>query len=264
VNPFRWIYPLRLREVAYCHLFGRSGAWPSGSSRGARRFSLALAPVALQELHPSDVSHRSIAWTGFDELQLSREIVRLGRKGGLLVDVGANVGYFTLLWASLGEANRVIAYEPAPRNIRMLLANVQTAGLRERIRLAPVALGRRRETVLFDPGPEQQTGWGGLRLAANARTYSVEARTLDETLGDGQQVAVLKIDAEGADAWVLEGAARLLEERRVAHVFCEINLSRMRKLGIDPEQPRRELEAHGYVVAPLARSPLTLHGWPPA
>jgi FkbM family methyltransferase len=261
MNLFDCIYPLRLRGAVFFRLLSRGHAWPKVDPTVG--FSLALAPVAIRTLHRTDISHRSIAWTGFDELDLSRCVARLARRGGILVDAGANVGYFTLLWASMSHANQVIAFEPSPRNFRMLESNVNAAGLGSRVRMCPVALGRKMESMLFDPGPEHQTGWGGLRLSAAERSFPVTVQTLDQIMEGVERITVLKIDTEGADAWVLEGAATLLREHRIEHVFCEINVSRMRKLSICQERPRQFLESYGYAVTPVGRSPFELHGFLP-
>lgn len=261
MNPFGCIYPLRLRGSVFFRLLGRSQAWPKVDPDDG--FTLALAPVAIRSLLRTDVSHRCIAWTGFDELELSRWLARLGRQGGFLVDVGANAGYFTLLWASVRDGNQVMAFEPSPRNFRMLESNVNAAGLSAQVQLSPVAVGRRRELMHFDPGPDHQTGWGGLRLSAASNFLPMVVQSLDDLMQGVERIAVLKIDTEGADAWVLEGAATLLRERRIEHVFCEINASRMKKLGIGRERPRQLLESHGYTVTTVGRSPLALHGFLP-
>jgi len=61
---------------------------------------------------------------------------------------------------------------------------------------------------------------------------------------------LLKVDAEGADGWVLMGAERLLRERRIAEVWFEQNKPRMRALGIEEAEPERFLQAAGYRPRP--------------
>jgi len=61
-------------------------------------------------------------------------------------------------------------------------------------------------------------------------------------------IDVLKVDTEGTDSWVLDGARRLLRSHCVRHVFFEQNLPRMTALGIQHDAPFRTLEAYGYKV----------------
>jgi FkbM family methyltransferase len=215
-------------------------------------YRLALAPTSLRTLLPTDVGHRQIAWMGFYELPLSRRIARLAReRGGLLVDVGANAGYFSCLWTSLRTDNKCVAFEASPRNQAMLRENVAAAGLSGWIEIQACALGRADGVLPFDLGPPDQTGWGGFSQSEGPNTVSVAVRRLDEVLTGGQQISVLKIDVEGADAWVLEGTEKLLRERRVDHVFFERNEHRMQTLGIGSEIANDVLSACGYQVTPL-------------
>lgn len=81
-----------------------------------------MAPsIAMHDLIVGDVISGQIALTGFYEYELSKKIVNLGKtsdRGGLLVDVGANLGYFSLLWLGADERNEAIAIEASPRNQR--------------------------------------------------------------------------------------------------------------------------------------------------
>lgn len=83
------------------------------------------------KLSPYYEGHGCIAFLGFYELPLTRRIVKLAQKGGLLVDVGANYGYFSLLWGSQKKGNRTIAFEASPRNHEAIEANVSDAGFKE-------------------------------------------------------------------------------------------------------------------------------------
>ena len=74
---------------------------------------------------------------------------------------------------------------------------------------------------------------------------------MDQLLPEKCQIEVLKIDTEGADSWVLRGAEGLLRARCVQHIFFELNLSRMKQLGIQPAEPIEFLDSVGYRATPL-------------
>jgi FkbM family methyltransferase len=204
------------------------------------------------KLLPTDEGHGCIATAGFYELPLTRTIARLGKEGGLMVDVGANYGYFGLLWAAQKAGNRVIAFEASPRNQQALRLNVERNGFNEAITLRGEAAGKEVGELRFHFGPEDQTGWGGLvPVDAIGGEVSVPVVTLDEELKDVSFIDVLKIDTEGADTWVLEGAAFLLRQKRIRHVFFEENRQRMAQLDIKQGTVTEILRDAGYAVKVL-------------
>ena len=116
------------------------------------------------KLVPGDLISDSIAFLGLYDLSLTRLLCRLAREGGHLVDVGANLGYFSLLWAEANACNTVTAFEASPRNQELLRHNVGQNGFSARIQVRAEAVGRGNGEMEFDLGPEDQTGWGGLVL----------------------------------------------------------------------------------------------------
>jgi FkbM family methyltransferase len=222
-----------------------------------------FAPASLPQLLPTDWGHRQIAWMGFYELELSRQIASLAQRGGVFVDVGANIGYFSCLWAALNVQNYVFAYEPAPRNLRMLQGNVAAQVGSGRIMVSDLAAGKEKGSFPFDSGPEEQTGWGGIAPRKSENSIDVEVERLDELLPTGLKIDVLKIDTEGADAWVLFGAKTLLKQKRIAHIFFENNPTRMVHLGIAPNTAEMFLKELGYRVNHLNsdRKNCDFHAW---
>lgn len=260
VSLLRFIHPLRLRQRLY--FFLRRLGWTPSCGGGPA--ALALAPVSLARLCASDFGHQQILGMGFCDLDLSLHIARLASEGGLMIDAGANVGYFSVLWAAANPQNTVIAFEPSPRNLAMLRANIEAAGLSDRVQIVPHALSRESGTLSFDPGPEDQTGWGGLTTTPSRDALQVAVRRLDEELDPTTHVKVLKIDCEGADPWVIEGAASLLRARRIEHVFFEINETRQKELGIAENRGIQILAGFGYDAKPLEHDPAVLHAAAPA
>jgi len=167
-----------------------------------------------------------------------------------MIEVGANIGYFSLLWASARKTNRCIAFEASPRIIGMLRSNVSRNGFEDRIDVVPMAAGAASERLAFDVGPTDQTGWGGFAAKADASTIDVEVIRVDDYVASNRPIALLKIDAEGADTWALEGCERLLAGRMVKEVWYEQNKPRMRALEIRMEAAQTYLRRLGYDVVP--------------
>lgn len=250
----------RLRSSLFHRIYlprSADGLW-SALFKGTE---LALVPSVKLNLVQGDFMHAEIAFTGIYEEALSRQIVELGREGGLLVDVGANAGYFSLLWAATNQANRVIAIEASPRNVPMLKANVEMNGCGNRITVLDVALGRSEGIMQFDLGPSHLTGWGGVAVSAGPNTVEVPLKTLDSLINSDELVELLKIDVEGADTWVLLGADKLLRSKRVRSIWYEQNKPRLRPLGIGDNDAQSYLESVGYRARPVSDPSADVVDW---
>ena len=202
------------------------------------------------QLVPGDRLSDVLAFTGCYEAELTQRVAELGRRGGTMIDVGANLGYFSLLWTSMHSSNRCMAFEAAPRNLEILKRNVSKNGLAERIRIFACAAADRPGKMLFDLGPEDQRGWGGIvREDRSGRSIEVESVRLDEVLALDEEIALLKIDTEGADTLVLLGCERLLKAGLVREIWFEENKPRMEKIGIRSGEAQKYLESLGYACS---------------
>jgi FkbM family methyltransferase len=135
------------------------------------------------------------------------------RPGATIVDIGANIGYYSLLGARLGgPQGRVIAFEPNSENCRLLLLAAAMNGI-STIDLLPVSLDDRRGWSYFSTalGTNGRLVRGGPALA-DGSGFVVPTFTLDEVV-DGP-VDVIKADAEGAEYRIFSGAARTLSRCR--------------------------------------------------
>jgi FkbM family methyltransferase len=207
------------------------------------------------DLSPDDISHRAIILNGFYELGLTRKILKLSAQGGLMIDVGANYGYFSCLWAAANPSCKVVAIEAAPDNYLALTQNIKINHLEERTELLNLAVGNKSgvmDFILHDQSG--QTGWGGLSTMAGKNAIKVKVTTLDQLAKEKYwtKIKVLKIDTEGADTWVLEGAKNLLAEKRIDHIFFEENPKRMQELGIELGRAENFLKQYKYKLVKLS------------
>jgi FkbM family methyltransferase len=167
-----------------------------------------------------------------------------------MVDVGANIGYFCHIWLAAKADNRVVAFEASPRVFPILVRNIQAhVGWSSRVTLHELAATNKNENLLFDVGPPEQTGWGGIASKdSSGHLVEVQAVRLDEILPPNTKVDFLKVDVEGADPLVILGAEGLLRNHSIRAGSFEINNVRQLKLGVNSDAAVKLLEDCGYIV----------------
>jgi FkbM family methyltransferase len=200
-----------LASSSYSHLVRRVLNWISGESNPVVRVG---GPLGGQSMRVNWALHKTYVF-GTYEPGVVRGLEELVRPGWTAVDVGANIGYFTLLMANLvGPQGKVIAFEPLAENLRILKENIQLNG-HANVVVENLALMSRTERIeLRSATPGAITWVASVKIDQNSavESQSVEAVTLDEyvqTKGIAK-VDFLKIDVEGAEASVLEGATDVL------------------------------------------------------
>lgn len=164
---------------------------------------------------PDHFISKEIVRNGIWEPMETSVVVERLRPGDVLVDLGANIGYYTVV-ASLacGEKGRVWAFEPEPENYRLLIENVALNGLRN-VEAVNAAAGRESGTAeLFLSDINQ----GDHRLYRNdGRVDSVVVRThsLDDWFANRDaRVDLIKMDTQGVEAQIVEGMLGVLEQNR--------------------------------------------------
>lgn len=209
---------------------------------------------------PSAHAHSRSIVRGQLEVPVQEALRRHLAPGDVFYDVGANVGFFSLIAARLvGPQGRVVAFEPVPANalaIRRNAAGNGFGGIDVLERAVFSASGR--ETVLL-PG---DTSWAHLeatgRHADTRASLSVEAVALDDLVGrrEAPPPRVVKIDTEGAEIGVLEGMGEVLARHRPV-VICELHGTNERFVEL--------MEAAGYRVEnldgaePVRSGPPSIH-----
>ena len=145
-----------------------------------------------------------------EERHLLKQLVRPGMN---VVDVGANIGFYALMLNSyLNGQGAIICLEPDPTNLIELLANVAANRLEQQISILPMAAGSEDGTVSFEPGLNAH--------AAENGTMQVAVRKLDSL--NLAQVDFIKMDVEGYEGAVLDGARSLIERCRPT-LFLELH-----------------------------------------
>ena len=189
---------------------------------------------------------------GFWEMHVTRALLSKIRPGMTVLDIGANLGYFTLLAGrAVGDTGRVLAFEPEPRNLWYLRHNVSLAGHRWTT-VVDKALWSEAGTMKLRTEEEFCGGHsligGGDASLAEDRVVEVQTVTLDEALGDDLTVDVIKMDAEGAEPFIVDGMTRTLEANPKLTMLVEFAPQFVTGAGRDYHEYLRSLADLGFSI----------------
>lgn len=138
------------------------------------------------------------------------------RPGDQVLDIGANIGYHALRWARhVGPAGRVFAFEPAPPNYAALLANLALNPTLP-VEAHQIALGDQSGNLALSSDRPGLTSGSYSAKNSNEGGFDVLQQTLDEwaTDRDLTRLRLVKLDVEGWEAKVLDGARATIQELR--------------------------------------------------
>ena len=187
-------------------------------------------------------------WLGTYEPELQAALPDVVPPGAVVYDVGANIGYVSLLLArAAGEAGRVFAFEALPENAARLRRNLELNGMQERVRLFAGAVTGKAGPVRFlvhaSGGMGKAAGSAGRQDEHYQAEVTVEGISLDEFVyqSGNPPPQVVKMDIEGGEVMALPGMLRTLREHHPL-LFMELH-------GPESERAAWEtLTANGYTL----------------
>lgn len=220
---------------------------------------------------PSVLVGWHVAFFGSYEPEL-REIFRsILRPGRVAFDVGANVGWHTLLMANLvGENGRVLAFEANPSVCDRLHENLNINHFRQ-VEVVPYAVADFEGTVEFH-GPESDDASSGSgHIITNGgkvdqNIIRVETRRLDSVASTAriERLDLIKIDVEGFEWPVLRGGQQTIAKFR-PHIIFEYNAEYVSRSGTDPKAIAEFFRTHRYRLFAIKRTwaeLIELSNWP--
>jgi FkbM family methyltransferase len=204
-----------------------SGTWSRMRMAAAGRLLARAAQQHQQDGQPQlavfafDHVGRSITlWGRYEREELAllmHSIAPLLPPGGVCLDIGANIGNHALCFAE--HFDEVLAFEPNPRTFALLHIN---ASLRDNVRCFAFGLSDADAQATLHV-PADNLGMASLHATAPGARVACELRRLDGlTELNGKRVALMKIDVEGHELAVLQGARELLQRDRPLVVFEQL------------------------------------------
>lgn len=212
-------------------------------------------------LNPADpVVSGAITLGVYEKLETQFLRRRLG-PGMTVVDIGANVGYYTAMFAhAIGPDGRVIAFEPEPDNLHFLSRTIELNGF-QNVDIVPAALsdhpGQCR-LYLSDDNRGDHRIYNGHQGKHGRRAIDVTMTTLDDALeqrGALANVTLIKMDIQGAEALAIGGMTRTLAANSELCMLTEFWPQGMRNAGGDPVVFLQTLKDAGMTIHRLVDGP---------
>ena len=192
-------------------------------------------------LHPNDAFRLSIYGIhGTHDFKIIKNNVK---DGDNVIDLGANIGYFTLILAKLvGPTGKVFAFEPDPRNLALLKKNVEYNNYKNVI-IVPKAVSNVNDKCTLYTG---QKTFGQNKIYKPKKTKTQKFIPIDsetvrlddffKTNGLLDKISFIKIDVEGAEFLALSGMKEILKLNKNIKIFTEAEISYLEDAGSSYDQ----------------------------
>lgn len=172
--------------------------------------------------------------------ELDTKIIREEiHEGDIVIDVGANIGYYTLIFAQLvGSSGKVFAFEPEPKNFEILKKNIEINNYQNIVAEQKIVSDKSGIVKLFIA----EHGIVGHRInqqKSSQKFIEVESIILDnyiKKLNLDNKINFIKIDVEGSEPKVLEGAKEIMQKSNQLKIFTEFNREAVEEYGIEPKE----------------------------
>lgn len=197
-----------------------------------------------------DAIGRKIFKSGLYEEEISSFLLQLPwQDGDIMLDVGANIGWYSLLLArQVPQQISIYAFEPEPDNFRCLQYNLKKNNI-QTVSAFQLGISDKAATKTLHLYKKSNTGRHSMLNINGPNTITVDTLSLDQFLNQEQldvgQVKLMKIDIEGFEYFAFLGARGLLA--RLPYIMAEYSPGYMRNGGLEPAELLRLLYGFDYV-----------------
>ncbi len=227
-SPHRFRHPIgkfeRTLRRLYSATLQRIGVVPHVARAQGARFLV----------DPTDFIDACIAFDGMWEPAQLEELAEVSqrRKIDCFLDVGANAGFYSIMFAVKNLADRIIAFEPDPGNYARLQANLALNGLAGRVEAVALALGDQNSEVTLYEGAKWNRGESTIAVPEQTPqefTHSIRQTRFDDAFNIARKNIVIKMDVEGYEFQALAGMERTLKEN-ACYLQIELYSDRLEEL----------------------------------
>ena len=182
------------------------------------------------------------------EPHVTSVVMKLLKEGDVFLDIGANVGYFTMLASSLVKSNgKVIAFEPNPQNLQLIYSSIVENDA-VNVDIYPYAASNEKAILNFTT-----VGSNGGVVSASSQEqqyyFLVPAIVLDELLESEERISLIKIDIEAHEPYAIRGMEKLIK-RLKPKMITEFHPWAMKQNNLElPEEYLYQLFDLGYQIS---------------
>jgi FkbM family methyltransferase len=188
------------------------------------------------------------AGTYLSERLMTNLFTTLLVEGMIVVDIGAHVGYYTLLAArAVGDKGTVFCFEPDPSNYALLLKNIEENNYKNVVPVQKAVTDTTGSIKLFiAKDPSGHSIWSH---NPKQKSIIVDSTTIDDFFaGRDYPLHIIKIDVEGAEMAVIQGLRNILAKNRQLSIFTELNPRALTRTGFSPIEYLQILINHGFNI----------------
>lgn len=180
-----------------------------------------------------------IYWIGCFEPHLSNQLHQFISPGDLFIDAGANLGYFSVTIGNLlksgHQQGKILAFEPCSSTFKILRENIDANNLQHIVELFPIGLGSEEETKTLHVSTFNELNTFCQPHFIESSAEEVKIKPLDsfyDYFTEEYKKCIIKIDVEGFEKQLLQGADKFLSDIRTQHVIveCFTDLDEIKKI----------------------------------
>lgn len=239
------------------HLIGRNLGRIPGAKEAFYKMFKKLTPKVIEVngmkmcVDPEDrIIANDLILHGSHEKFITKVVGSRVTEGMKVVDIGANIGYYTLLFAKqVGPSGKVYAFEPDPSNFALLSKNVEMNGFTNVILVNKAASDANGTADLYI-SEHNKGGHSMFNFNKEKSSIKIETVTLDDYFRDYEgNIDFIKMDVEGAEYKALRGMRHLLRVNGRMKILTELLSPAIRAAGDDPREFIRALGEAGFEVS---------------
>jgi FkbM family methyltransferase len=259
-NTFHYLINHPLCKNSKLEALSRWFCWQIGSRLVPGEVAIKFVDDSKLLVKPGMTGATGNIYYGLHEFEDMSFLLHLLRKDDLFVDIGANIGSYTILAAAVRGA-QCIAIEPIPATFRYLQQNINLNGINHLVKVYNMGFGKKQGKLRFSADLDTMNHVVPENDVVPVHTIEVEVTTLDSAL-EGLSPTLIKIDVEGFESNVISGSQQTLFTETVSAVIMELNGSGKR-YGFDDDALLKKMQDYGFrsfTYLPFERRLLSLEG----
>jgi len=178
----------------------------------------------------------------------SKTVRSIVKEGMVAVDVGANIGYYTLQLAKLvGPSGKVYAFEPDYGNYSLLIKNIKANNYKNIVPIQKAVSDKTGKAKLFFC--EEHRGDHRIFDSGDGRrSIEIETVALDDFFPEGERIDIIKLDIQGSEYLALSGMEKLARRQKGLVIISEFSPNLLAKCGVSPWEFIKKISDLGFTL----------------